>query len=443
MKKMIKKIRKFIREEIWNTPLHDKSKRYSFLIRQARIIVLAFKGFLEDRVTIRASALTFYTLLSVVPVVAMAVGVAKGFGFQKRMESFIIENFKGQEEVMNYVIKLSSDVLEGVQGGLLAGIGLVILIWSVMRVLTNIENSFNAIWQIKKPRPFFRKMSDYLAIVLIAPLLIIVSSSVMVFISTRFETVSNGVEVIQVVKPVIQTLVKIVPYALIWLLFTLIYIIMPNTRVNFKYALIAGILAGSLFQFVQWGYIHFQVGVSKYSALYGTFAALPLFLVWLQISWLILLLGAEISFAYQNVDKYEFEAESLNISYQNKKVISLLIVHYIVKKFEKGEDPPSSETLSHELGMPVRLARDIIFDLVNARVLTETVMKNPKEKGYQPAIDINKITVQFVNQKLENIGAEHVVVKETKVFEKINKLYKSIYQSLESLPTNILLKDLD
>ena len=180
------------------------------------------------------------------------------------MENFIIQNFKGQEEVMNYVIRLSYSILEDVQGGLLAGIGLVVLIWSVMQVLNNIESSFNAIWEVKKSRTFFRKLSDYLSIMLIGPLLIIVSSSIMLYITTRVQSVTESISMFQALSPVIQVLLRIVPYVVIWLLFTLVYIILPNTRVIFKYALIAGILAGTGFQVVQWAYIHFQIGVSKY-----------------------------------------------------------------------------------------------------------------------------------------------------------------------------------
>ena len=439
---MLEKIRNFIRNEIWNPQFHELSKRHSFLIRQVRIIILAFKGFLEDRVSMRASALTFYTLLSVVPVVAMGFGVAKGFGYQNKMQEFIISNFKGQEEVLNWIIGMSMNILDGVQGGLLAGIGMVVLIWSVMQVLTNIENSFNAIWQVRKPRNFFRKFSDYLSIVLLAPILIIVSSSLMVYITTRVETAVEGVEMIKHIAPFVEFLFSLLPYVLIWLLFTLIYMVMPNTKVNFKYALLAGILAGSAFQFIQWGYIHFQIGVSKYSALYGTFAALPLFLVWLQLSWLIVLLGAEISFAYQNVDNYEFEAESLNLSIHNKRLLALLIMHHIVKNFEFGATPLTSSEFSKELGIPVRLVRELLFELTQANIVVETITDSPREKGYQPSIDINKITIQFVVEKLEATGSDQIIVKNSKAFSNLSGFYKDIENMLRTSDTNKLLKDI-
>ncbi|MCK4920137.1 MAG: YihY/virulence factor BrkB family protein [Bacteroidales bacterium] len=440
---MITKIRKFTQEEIWQTSLHDRSRPHVFFIKQLRIIILAFRGFLEDRVSIRASALTYFTLLSLVPIVAMAFGVAKGFGFQDKMEEFIIGNFKGQEEVLNYVIELSYTLLDGVQGGLLAGVGLVILIWSVMQVLTNIENSFNAIWQIKKPRSFFRKLSDYLSIILIAPILIIVSSSLMVYINTRVQSAGDSLVMFQVITPAIESTLKLIPYVIIWLVFTLLYMIMPNTKVNFKYALIAGIIAGTAFQLIQWGYIHFQIGVTKFSALYGTFAALPLFLVWLQISWLIVLLGAEISFAYQNVEKYEFEAESLQISNHNKRILSLLISHYVIKRFAKGEEPPVSSDIGDDLGIPIRLVRDIIYDMVQAKILVETITESPKENGYLPAIDINKMTIQFVSQRLDDIGSENIHITDSEAYTKINEAYDKIFGSIAKSNNNLVLKDIE
>ena len=439
---MIKRINKFLKEKIYMPDLQEKSGFRFFFIRQVRIIVLAFRGFIENHVNLHASALTFYTLLSVVPIVAMVFGVAKGFGFESKMEGFIIDNFKGQEEVMNWIIDLSKSVLNNVEGGLLAGIGLVLLVWSVMQVLTNIEKSFNAIWQVKASRSFLRKLSDYIAMVLIAPFFIIVSSSIMVYISTRVHSVGDDLEILGVITPFIERLISLIPYALVWLLFTIVYMVMPNTKVNFKNALTAGIIAGTLFQITQWAYIHFQVGVSRYSALYGTFAALPLFLVWLQISWLIVLLGAELSFAYQNVEKYEFEKESLNINNHHKRLLSIYVVHTIVKNFQKGGAQMTSTQLSRILGIPLRLIRDILFSLVKTNILIETITDSPRENGYQPSIDINRIDIKFVMDNLDSEGGNQVKIKESIGFDKLSVLYEKIIKSTKKSKYNLLLKDI-
>ena len=223
---------------------------------------------------------------------------------------------------------------------MVAGIGSVILFWSVIQVLNNIELSFNDIWQVKKARTPVRKFSDYLAMMIIAPFAIALSGS----FTVKINQAANNFEFI-------QPILKLVPFASMWLLFTVIYIVMPNTKVKFKYALIAGIVAGSLTMLLQWGYFEFQIGVTRFNTLYGSFAAIPLFLLWLQITWLIVLMGAEISFAYQNIESYEYEEDALSLNHDNKRILSLLITQHVVKNFEEGGTPRTNEQLSHELGI--------------------------------------------------------------------------------------------
>jgi membrane protein len=296
----------FIRTDIWRIRLADLPFGKSFLIKQLRMIILAFRGYDEDRCLLRASSLTFYTLLSIVPVVAMFFGVAKGFGFERRLEKQLFERFPGQEEILGQVINFANSLLEQTRGGLIAGIGLLVLFWSVLKVLGHIEMAaLNDIWGIKENRSWGRKFSDYLSIMLISPVLVLMSGSATVFITTQVTQITQKVELLGVISPLISFLLKFSPYVLIWALFTILYIIMPNTKVNFKAGLLGGVVAGTLYQIAQWAYISFQISAAKYNAIYGSFAALPLFLMWLQISWWIVLFGAELSFANQNVHTYE------------------------------------------------------------------------------------------------------------------------------------------
>jgi membrane protein len=439
-KEVLKSTRQFIKEDIWkiNPGQHP---RY-FLIRQLKIAIMAFKGFTENHIQLRASALTFYSLLSVVPVVAMIFGIAKGFGLDSTLESEIIEKFKGQEEVMKWILSFAKNFLENSNGGIIAGVGLVVLFWTVMKVLGNIEDSFNHIWQIRHPRPLVRKFTDYLSIMLFAPILMVLSSSVTVFITTQIQTITEAVPLLGKIGPVIYFGMGLLPYALVWLVFTLIYIVMPNTRVTFRSAFIAGVIAGTIFQVVQWGYIHFQMNMNSYSAVYGTFAALPLFLVWLQLSWLIVLFGAEISFANQNVEKYEYETESLHISHYYRQILSLYIAHFVVKNFAEGREPMTAQQIAHALEMPVKIARDILYELVGCRIFAETVTDSPKTNAYQPARDISTITVRYVLQKLEKSGLENIHVATTRELQAITSIQDSFLKLLEKAPENQLLKDI-
>ena len=432
----------FIRADIWRIRLADLPFGKSFLIRQLRIIILAFRGYDEDRCLLRASSLTFYTLLSIVPVAAMFFGVAKGFGFERRLEKELFEKFAGQEEVLSQVINFSNSLLEQTQGGLIAGIGLLVLFWSVLKVLGHIEMALNDIWGIKESRSWGRKFSDYLSIMLISPLLVLMSGSATVFIKTEVTQITQKVELLGVISPLIFSLLKFAPYVLIWALFTILYIIMPNTKVNFKAGLLGGVVAGTLYQIAQWGYISFQIGAAKYNAIYGSFAALPLFLMWLQISWWIVLFGAELSFANQNVDTYEYEPDSLKVSPRFKKLLALQIAHLLIKKFENGDRPLTDSQISAQLEMPIRLVHNLLFDLVESGLVSEIKTKADKKFAYQPARDINQLTIQSVLEALDHKGTEDIPVAMTEEYQALTDALHEFSEAMESSPANKLLKDI-
>ena len=432
----------FIRVDIWRMRLADLPFGKSFLIKQLRIIILALRGYDEDRCVLRASSLTFYTLLSLVPVAAMFFGVAKGFGFENRLAKELVEKFPGQEEIVNQVITFSRSLLEQTKGGIIAGIGMLVLFWSVLKVLGHIEMALNDIWEIKEQRSWGRKFSDYLSIMLISPILVLMSSSVTVFVTTQVENITQRVALLGVFSPLISFALKLIPYVLIWVLFTILYIIMPNTKVNFKAGLVGGVVAGTLYQIAQWAYISFQVGAAKYNAIYGSFAALPLFLMWLQISWWIVLFGAELSFANQNVDTYEYEPDCLNISPGFKKLLTLQVAHLLIRNFSDGEKPLTYSQISNHLVMPVRLVHNIIFDLVESGLVSEIKTKADKEFAYQPARDINLLTIKYVLEALEQTGSDTVPVAKTEEYRTLSEALKNFSEAMERSPANKLLKDI-
>jgi membrane protein len=442
LRELIAKFFSFIRVDIWRMRLADLPFGKSFLIKQLRIIILALRGYNEDRCVLRASSLTFYTLLSIVPVAAMFFGIAKGFGFEKRLEKELFEKFPGQEEILNQIITFSRSLLEQTQGGIIAGIGMLVLFWSVLKVLGHIEMALNDIWEIKEQRSWGRKFSDYLSIMLISPILVLMSGSATVFITTQVEHFAQRIALLGVFSPLISFLLKLIPYVLIWVLFTILYIIMPNTKVSFKAGLVGGVVAGTLYQIAQWAYISFQVGAAKYNAVYGSFAALPLFLMWLQISWWIVLFGAELSFANQNVHTYEYEPDCLNISPGFKKLLTLQVTHLLIKKFSNGEKPLTYSQISNHLNMPVRLVHQIIFDLIESGLVSETRTKADKEFAYQPACDINKMTIQYVLEALDQSGTDDIPVAKTDDYQALSDALQNFGEAMEKSPANKLLKNL-
>jgi membrane protein len=436
------KIINFIKTDIWRIRKKDLSRlKYAF-IKQLRILLLSIRGFGQDRCPLRASALTFYSILSIVPLVAMAFGIAKGFGFQNLLEKQMLEKFPGQEEVMTRIFDFARSLLENTKEGVIVGIGIAFLFWSVIKLLSNIENSLNDIWGIKTPRTYGRKFSDYLSIILISPILVIMSSSATVFITTQITLITEKVALIGIFSPVIFVMLKFLPYGLVWILFVFTYILMPNTRVNFSSGLIAGVVAGTIFQVVQWAYIFFQVGMARYNAIYGSFAALPLFLIWLQLSWLIVLFGAEISFAHQYVDTYEFEPDCRQISPAFKRLLTLHISHLIISTFSKGGMPLTASKISQALEIPIRLVQQILDELVEISFFSHTEIKENKTLAYQPACDINIITIKSIIEALDQKGVDEIPVAQTSELKSLSEVLKSFSNEIEKSPANRLLKDI-
>jgi membrane protein len=433
---------KQINEFIWHTSISDISRGKSFVIRQLRIIVLAARGFMNDRVQLRASSLTLYTMLSLIPFVAIAFGIAKGFALDQKLQELLVNEFKSQPEVLSWILNQANSAIQATSGGYIAGIGLIILIWSVMSLLDQIESSFNHIWQIDASRPWLRKFTDYIAIMIFAPVFLILSSSITVFVSTELSDFMARSSILEFFKPIIMFLIKLAPYVLTWIALTILFVIMPNTKVRLVPALVSAIITGTILQFLQWLYIDLQFGITKLSAIYGSFAAIPLFIVWVQSSWIILLLGAELSFANQNVSRYEFESEALNVSSYQKRALILMIMNMIIRNFTVGEKPISSENISKSLKVPVRLVRDILQDLTSSNLVSVIHENEHEERLYQPAMDINKLSVSFVLSKLDKKGSEHQIFVKTREYDKITSMLDKFDKLVAKSDSNILVKDL-
>lgn len=438
----MKKIIQFLTTEIWRMRLAGLSKRRSFFIRQLRIILIALRGFNEDKCLLSASALTFYSLLSIVPVLAMFFGIAKGFGMDALLEEKIMSIEGYNYDVLIKLKEFAHSMLDNTKGGVVAGVGIVVLFWSVMKVLGNIESSFNDIWEIRQQRSYTRKFSDYLSIMLIAPILFIVSSSITGYVKGMVEYIMEHIALVAFFEPLITLALRLIPYLLIWLLMTFIYMVMPNTKVNFKSAAVGGVIAGTIFQLAEILYFSFQVGVAQYNAIYGSFAALPLFLIWLQTSWMIVLFGAEISFANQNVGKYEFEEEARNINNRYKMELAVFIMVQFVRRFQKGEGGYTATELSVEHSIPIRLTRQIIFELAETNLLAELRKEVNEEVSYQPARDISELTIHDVVTALEKRGAADIPVKDDPQLTSIRQAFDKFESSLRGSSFNTLLKKL-
>lgn len=441
--RLLQKGRQFLGKDIWRIRIEGMPSWEFFLIKPLRIVILALRGFNEDQCMFRASALTFYTLMSIVPVLAMAFGIAKGFGFQEALERQLYENFYGHQEIIDQITVFAQSMLESTKGGLIAGVGVLILFWAVIRVLGNVENAFNHILEFRRSRTIGRKISDYMATMLICTVLLVVSSAFTVAIKSHVTSVVQSFSLLGTVSPVIFFFLKLLPYCAIWLLFAILYMFLPNGKIELRYGLPAAIVAGTLFQLFQWVYLSFQFGVSRYNAIYGSFAALPLFLVWLQISWLIVLFGAELLFSIRSKNEFEFESDCKGLSYRAKQILTLQVAHFLVKRFCSGEPPVNLPQISTQLNMPRQLTREILSKLSDAGLVSEICMKSGEgTQSYQPAQDVNRFTVHFVLDCLERKGLNELPVPPNTDLEKIVETVDGLKFKEASMPENLLLKEL-
>lgn len=419
----------------WQQMGHNAEGVWRFLVRTVLVAWLSVREFSRDRCGLRASALTFYTLLSIVPVAAMAFGIAQGFGFEKRLETELYKRLVGQEQVVEQIIAFAKALLENSKGGMLAGIGILMLFWSTIKVLNHIEISFNDIWRVKTARSWVRKFSDYLSIILISPVLILVSSSTTVFVTTQISLLADRWHLSAWSEPLVLLLLQSSPYVLFWILFTMIYLIMPNTRVRWLPALVAGILAGTCYHFLQWGYISFQIGAAKLSAIYGSFAALPLFLLWLQLSWMIVMLGAEVAFVLEHYrDLTMINGRFKDLSHYHQRVIYLAVSRLVVSRFVQGEAAPNTDGIAEHLGLPKRLVRSALERLMAAKVLTATA--DPAEPAYVPARSPDQITVGWVSHQLDRVGAEWLPSVNQPEMENIKSCVDLLTQQISTAPAN-------
>lgn len=433
---------RYLNTDIWRARLADMPPFKAFWVRQLRVLLLSVSGFVKDRCALRASSLTFFSLLAVVPVAAMAFGIAKGFGFRNMLENQLLERLPGQEAVISRIIEFADQTLATAKGGLIAGVGITLLLYTVLKVLSNIEEAFNRIWGITSHRTLVRKFSDYLSMMFTAPILVLISGSLTVFISAEVIEVSQHYHVMEYIGPAIFAGLKLLSTVLLWLLFTLIYVIMPNTRVRLFSGFVGGIFAGSAYQIAQWAYVSFQIGTARYNAIYGSFAALPLFIIWIQISWLIVLFGAEISYANQNADIHEHEPDYANISPRYNKLMALQIAHLLVKNFINGEPALTAETISHRLEMPLRLVERNLNDMVDRSLVSRTHSGNTGTVAYQPARDPHFFTVTSVIDALDRHGVNSLPIAETPELHKLSETLNNFDVLLNASADNVALKDL-
>lgn len=405
-----------------------------------RLLWLASLRFTADRNSLRAVALTYYTLFAIVPMLALAFGIAKGFALQEKLQEILSEKLANQREILEWIYQFADSTLQQTQSGVIAGAGVIVLIWTVMWLANNVEKSFNAIWNLPSHGNIFRRLSDYLALILITPFLIVVLSSAAPVLR-RIIGEETGSSILGGV--LFSLAVDLTPLVLIVLTFTVIYLIAPNTRVRLLSALIGGAVAGVLFQLLQDGFIILQTRIYQYNKVYGSFAVLPLFLIWLKLSWQIALFGAEVSFVHQHIGSGLFDRlGKVKISRKLRREYQLLILGKIFGSFSRDQGAVNEDRILEELPLPQVLTLSMLDELVESGVIYK--LENDKTApDYLPAHPSERYTICDALAKLDETGLVHPPAAGNAKLEKSVRALELLHNDASRSPGNLALKDLE
>jgi len=395
-----------------------------------QFLSFAFSNFMANNSLLRATALSFTTLLSLVPLLALAFSVLKGLGVQNKLAPLLLNKVTaGSEVVVNQVISYIGNTNMASVGA----IGLAALIFTAINMLGSVEEAFNVVWGVSETRTFYRKFSDYLSVLLSAPLLLLAATSITTTLQS--EWLIGWMVERTYLGDLFLFLLGLTPYLSVWAAIFLLYMFIPNTRVRYASALVGAVLAGTLWQFAQWAYIHFQVGAGNYNAIYGTLAALPILMIWIFVSWTIVLFGMEVVAAHQNRSTFHRDIRGRDISQSLQELVALAILKHISEAFYLGRPGWGEQHLATRLGIPSRIIRDTLDHLSKEGFI---VYAGDDSGTYYPARDLDSVALAEVFHSIRNRGVTCSILGE----EQVAGIMKKVERSASSALGGLTLKDL-
>ena len=403
MNKRLQQIREFIQYDLWrqsHMEIHAPKKRW--LYRFLQTIILVARGFKDQVLVVRANSLSFALLFAFIPMMALIYAIARGFGFEEIVKSTISSSFLAEANVATVLLEWIERYLETARDGLFLGIGLIVLIWAVYAFFNMLENSFNSIWNVKQSRSFARRMTNYVMTLLLVPVLVVVTSGISIFLNST-EVLAS---VLDGIVPIRKFMLRFLPFVATTGVFTWIFIAIPNTKVKFSSAIIPSILMGLLYQVVQALSMYLVVLFTRMSFVYGAFSAIPLVLIWLNITCWLLLIGAELAFAIQNNDMFAYEKDLKAMSRRYKDYVMLYLLSVIIRRFEAGEAPQTAQDMAADNQLPIRLVQQLLSRLEETVIVRRVYIEDEEEHAFIPALDTKAITVEMVIGRISAQGTE-------------------------------------
>ncbi|MBO5667797.1 MAG: YihY/virulence factor BrkB family protein [Lentisphaeria bacterium] len=401
-----------------------------------RIIKFSGKRYAGDQMGQQAVVLTYYTLFAIVPLAALLFGIAKGFGLETLLRDALYTRFQAQHEMLDYVCQIAERTLKEASGGVVAGVGVIALLWTVIWLIINVEKAFNVVWGLPPRRNILRKFSSYLSVILLTPILMVAISTFGMMLRRRISASSDMIPEWHFAHWLLESAAGIVPVAAGSLLFFFIYLRVPNTRVRWTGALVAGIITGICFQILQDSFMFLQSSVFSYNRLYGSFAILPLFLIWVNWSWQLILFGAEISFVHQHLRSGVFNETRRETPLRLRREHQLAILRLVFGEFENGSGPVAEDEISRNLRIPDMVMRSEIGELLNAGILCRSV--SPEGQAFfLPGVPPEKFSVMDFMHIINGTGDG-----ETPEFSRFEELFCRMEKSICSSNLNTKIHEL-
>ena len=409
-------------------------------VKLIKTINLSVRSFLSADIQSQACAMTYRTVLAIVPALAMLFALGRGFGLQKLIENELYSIFHAQHEAISHMMSYVESYLKQASEGVFVGIGILFLLWTLISLVSNVEDSFNSIWGVKNGRSMWRKVTDYTSMLLILPVLLICAGGLNVLMSSTL----NAIFHFEFLTPVVSLLLEFGSWLFTWLFFTAVYMLVPNVKVRFLNAFIAGVFAGTGFMILQWIFVTGQMYVAKYNAIFGSLSFIPLMLIWLQLVWVITLSGAVLCYSSQNIFEFDFKDDVERISLRYREKVIMAVAAIIVRRFAALQPPLTLNDIIVDYRLPARLVSGSIDALLEAGVIVRVVIDGKKEIfGYQPAVDIDSLTVSSVRDRIEAAGRHGFIPAFEKMFPGVVRVYDELATQIDNYAGHIRLADIE
>jgi membrane protein len=437
MRARIQRFKEFIQYDLWRQShmgVHAPKKR--LLYRFLQTIILVARGFKDQVLVVRANSLSFALLFAFIPMMALIYAIARGFGFEELLKDTLSSSFLAEANIAPVLLEWIERYLETAREGLFLGIGLVVLIWAVYAFFNMLEKSFNSIWNVQQSRSFGRRLTNYVMTLLLVPVLVVMTSGISIFLNST----DVLAPVLQAIEPIRKVMLRIVPLIASTAVFTWIFIAIPNTKVKFSTAIVPGVLMGMLFQVVQSFSMYLVVLFTRMSIVYGAFSAIPLILIWLNITCWLLLIGAELAFAIQNNDMFAYERDIENMSRRYKDYVMLYLLAMIIQRFEQATKPETALQMAEQHQLPIRLVGQLLTRLEEADIIRRVYLEDEEDAAFVPALDTKLISVEMVLGRVSAKGTEDFLQHTPAQMQEFWQHYLQMLEANHS--DDILIRDL-